>query len=109
MVKEFSRFIGNFRSVIESIATIASSDTAVSILIFSRLITSGQRPNVNAEQVVWQLVKLFAAHDDPTLKTKVGRLAKTLAEYQPNFHNMLATRKKALEQAVQGKLNDTLH
>lgn len=60
---------------------------------------------MNAEQVLWQLVKLFAAHEDPTLKTKVGRLAKTLVEYQPEFHSLLCTRKKALEQAVQGKHN----
>lgn len=58
---------------------------------------------MNAEQVVWHLVKLFAAHDDPTLKTKVGRLARTLLEYQPDFHGLLSERKKALEQAVQGK------
>lgn len=57
---------------------------------------------MNVEQVVWQLVKLFAAHDDPTLKTKVGRLAKTLLEYQPSFRELLNGRKKSLEQAVQG-------
>lgn len=57
---------------------------------------------MNAEQVVWQLVKLLAAHDDPSLKTKVGRLAKTLLEYQPDFHGSISERKKALEQAVQG-------
>lgn len=63
---------------------------------------------MNAEQVVWQLVKLFAAHDDPTLKTKVGRLAKSLLEYQPDFHGLLSGRKKALEQAVQGKRFENL-
>lgn len=57
---------------------------------------------MNAEQVLWQLVKLFAAHEDPTLKTKVGRLVKTLVEYQPEFHGLVCTRKKELEQAVQG-------
>ncbi|KAJ8917874.1 hypothetical protein NQ315_010787 [Exocentrus adspersus] len=66
------------------------------------LIASGQRPTINAEQVVWQLVRLFASHDDPTLKTKVGRLAKTLSEYQPDFKRMVSAKKKALEQAVQG-------
>jgi protoporphyrinogen oxidase len=58
---------------------------------------------VNAEQVVWQLVRLFAAHDDPTLKTKVTRLTRTLMDYQPDFHRMLSARKKALEHAIQGK------
>lgn len=57
---------------------------------------------MNAEQVVWQLVRLFASHEDPTLKTKVARLAKVLLEYQPDFHRILSERKKALEQAIQG-------
>ncbi|XP_019865235.2 uncharacterized protein LOC109594456 [Aethina tumida] len=70
--------------------------------LFNKLIASGQRPNLNAEQVVWQLVRLFASHDDPTLKTKVARLAKTLVDYQPEMQRMLSNRKKALEQAVQG-------
>jgi hypothetical protein len=70
--------------------------------LFNKLITAGQRPNVNAEQVVWQLVRLFAAHDDPTLKTKVTRLTRTLMDYQPDFHRMLSARKKALEHAIQG-------
>ncbi|CAH0555309.1 unnamed protein product [Brassicogethes aeneus] len=70
--------------------------------LFNKLTTSGQRPNVNSEQVVWQLVKLFATHDDPTLKTKVARLAKSLLGYQPDIQRILSTRKKALEQAIQG-------
>ena len=57
---------------------------------------------MNAEQVVWQLVKLFASHEDPTLKTKVARLTRILVDYQPDFHRMLSTRKKALEHAIQG-------
>ncbi|CAH1115163.1 unnamed protein product [Psylliodes chrysocephalus] len=69
---------------------------------FNKLIASGQRPNINAEQVVWQLVKLLASHDDPTLKTKISKLAKALLAYQPNFQTQIASRKKALEQAVQG-------
>ncbi|KAJ8985983.1 hypothetical protein NQ317_013867 [Molorchus minor] len=67
-----------------------------------RLAASGQRPNVNAEQVVWQLVRLFASYDDPTLKTKVARLAKSLFEYQPDLRKAVTSKKKALEQAVQG-------
>ncbi|VEN53299.1 unnamed protein product [Callosobruchus maculatus] len=70
--------------------------------LFNKLIASGQRPNVNAEQVVWQLVRLLASHDDPTLKTKVARLAKALLEYQPDLHRQISNKKKALEQAVEG-------
>ncbi|EFA09543.2 uncharacterized protein LOC656542 [Tribolium castaneum] len=70
--------------------------------LFNKLITSGQRPNVNAEQVLWQLVKLFASHEDPTLKTKVARLTQILVDYQPEFYRILATKKKALEHAIQG-------
>lgn len=54
--------------------------------------------------MVWQLVRLFASHDDPSLKTKVARLAKALVEYQPEIQNEVTAKKKALEQAVQGKL-----
>lgn len=57
---------------------------------------------MNAEQVLWQLVKLFASYEDPTLKTKVARLTKILLDYQPDFYRALTTRKKALEHAVQG-------
>lgn len=67
-----------------------------------RLIASGQRPNINAEQVVWQLVRLFASLDDPTLKTKVLRLSKALADYQPDFLRQLTQRRKSLDQAIQG-------
>ncbi|XP_057654520.1 uncharacterized protein LOC130892860 [Diorhabda carinulata] len=70
--------------------------------LFNKLIVSGQRPNINADQVIWQLVRLLASHDDPTLKTKVAKLAKALLEYQPNFHMEILSRKKALEQALQG-------
>lgn len=52
--------------------------------------------------MLWQLVRLFAAHEDPTLKTKLGRLAKILVEYQPDFHRLLNTRRKALDRAIQG-------
>lgn len=65
---------------------------------------SGQRPNVNAEQVLWHLVQLFSYHDDPTLKTKVGRLARSLIDYQPDFYRLLSTRRKALDKAIQGKI-----
>lgn len=58
---------------------------------------------MNGEQVVWHLVRLFASHEDPTLKTKVARLAKSLLDYQPEFQRILANRKKALEQAIQGE------
>ncbi|XP_023029011.1 uncharacterized protein [Leptinotarsa decemlineata] len=70
--------------------------------LFNKLIASGQRPNINAELVVWQLVRLLASHDDPTLKTKVARLAKALLDYQPDFQRIISARRKALEQAVQG-------
>ncbi|CAG9862362.1 unnamed protein product [Phyllotreta striolata] len=69
---------------------------------FNKLIASDQRPNINAEQVVWQLVKLLASHDDPTLKTKISKLSKALLAYQPDFQTKISSRKKALEQAIQG-------
>ncbi|CAG9819262.1 unnamed protein product [Phaedon cochleariae] len=70
--------------------------------LFNKLIAAGQRSVLDAEQVVWQLVKLLASHDDPTLKTKVARLARALLEYHPEFQALISTRKKDLEQAVQG-------
>lgn len=69
----------------------------------SRLVASNQRPNLNAEPVVWQLVRLLASHDDPGLKTKVGKLAQVLIEYQPDLRRLLTTRRKAFEQAIQGE------
>lgn len=72
------------------------------IVRFYRLVSSGQRPNLSAEPVLWQLVRLFATHEDPTLKTKVGRLVRSLVEYQPDFHRLLTTRRNALEKAIQG-------
>lgn len=60
---------------------------------------------MNAEQVIWQLVKLFASHEDPTLKTKVAKLTQILVDYQPEFHRELSTKKKALEHAIQGEIN----
>ncbi|KAF2879590.1 hypothetical protein ILUMI_26589 [Ignelater luminosus] len=70
--------------------------------ITGRLVASNQRPNLNAEPVVWQLVRLLASHDDPGLKTKVGKLAQVLIEYQPDLRRLLTTRRKAFEQAIQG-------
>lgn len=64
---------------------------------------SGHKPNVYPDQVVWQLVRLFASHDDPSLKTKVARLTKAIVDYQPDLQNEVTAKKKALEQAVQGK------
>lgn len=70
--------------------------------IYFRLVATGQRPNVNAEPVLWQLVRLFATSDDPTLKNKVVKLVQALFDFQPEYHRLLSSRKKALEQAVRG-------
>nr|XP_022918602.1 uncharacterized protein LOC111427609 [Onthophagus taurus] len=70
--------------------------------LFSKLVATGQRPNLNAEPVLWQLVRLFALHEDPGLKSKLGRLAQVLLEFQPEFFRVLSSRRKTLEQAVQG-------
>lgn len=74
------------------------------IRICFRLISTGQRPNVNAEPILWQLVKLFATCDDPTLKNKVAKLVQALFEFHPDYHRLLCNRKKALEQAIRGKI-----
>lgn len=75
------------------------------IIWLFRLVTSGQRPSITADPVVWQLVRLLASYEDPTLKSKIARLAKTLLEWQPDFQRQLMSKKKAFEQAVQGRNN----
>ncbi|GJQ85485.1 hypothetical protein Trydic_g23075 [Trypoxylus dichotomus] len=70
--------------------------------LFNKLVSTGQRPNINAEPVLWQLVRLFAICDDPTLKNKVVKLVQALFEFQPDYHRLLCNRKHALEQAVRG-------
>lgn len=69
---------------------------------FLRLVASEHRPALAAEPIVWQLVRLLASYDDPSLKSKIAKLAKTLVEWQPDFRRQLMTKRKALEQAVQG-------
>lgn len=75
------------------------------IIWLFRLVSSGQRPSITADPVVWQLVRLLASYEDPTLKSKIARLAKTLLEWQPDFQRQLTSKKKAFEQAVQGRNN----
>ncbi|KAF5307983.1 hypothetical protein FQR65_LT06551 [Abscondita terminalis] len=70
--------------------------------LFSRLVTSNQRPNINAEPVIWQLVRLLSLHEDPGLKTKVRKLAEVVVKFQPNVRTLLVSKKKAFEQAVAG-------
>lgn len=74
-----------------------------------RLVASEQRPALAAEPIVWQLVRLLASYDDPSLKSKIAKLAKTLVEWQPDFRRQLMTKRKALEQAVQGRLLITFY
>lgn len=69
---------------------------------FFRLVISGQRPSINADPVIWQLVRLLASYEDPTLKSKIAKLGKTLVQWQPDFRRQLMSKRKALEQAVQG-------
>lgn len=68
-----------------------------------RLVSSGQRPSITADPVIWQIVRLLASYEDPTLKSKVAKLSRALVEWQPDFRRQLMSKKKALEQAVQGR------
>lgn len=66
------------------------------------MVASDQRPILAAEPVLWQLVRLLASYDDTSLKSKIAKLARTIFEWQPDFRRQLLSKKKALEQAVQG-------
>lgn len=80
----------------------------LSVIIFCytfRLVASNQRLNLNVEPVVWQLVRLLASHDDPGLKTKVGKLAQVLVEFQPDLRRLLISKKKTFEQAIEGNIS----
>ena len=70
-----------------------------------RLINTGQKPNVNAEQVLWQMVRLFSTQDDTSLKHKLGKLAQVLLEFEPKIHTTLVIKKKELDRAIEGDYN----
>lgn len=60
------------------------------------------RPEVPAETVLWHLVKLFGNPHESGLRQRCTKLIQSIGEWQPEIRNLLKTRRKALDQAVQG-------
>lgn len=69
-----------------------------------RLITvnPSPKPDVPAESVLWQLVKLFAIPHDSGLKQRCLKLIQSLVQYEPNLRNNLREARKSFNDAVQG-------
>lgn len=60
------------------------------------------RPEVNAEPVLWTIVKLFGNPHDSGLRQRCAKLVHCIAVWQPELRQMCEARKAALDQAVQG-------
>lgn len=60
------------------------------------------KPEIAADAVVWHLVKLFGNPHETGLRQRCTKLIQSLATWQPDLRDMLKTRRKSLDQAVQG-------
>lgn len=60
------------------------------------------KPEVPAETVLWHLVKLFGNPHESGLRQRCTKLIQSIGEWQPEIRDLLKTRRKALDQAVQG-------
>ncbi|TMW52717.1 hypothetical protein DOY81_002167 [Sarcophaga bullata] len=71
---------------------------------FSRLITvnPSPKPDVPAEAVLWQLVRLFSNPHDPGLKQRCSKLLQSLVQYEPNLRHTIRETRKSFNDAVQG-------
>lgn len=75
-------------------------------LVCSRLCTVEvvPRPDVQPELVAWRLVRLFSRQQDASLRQRCGGLARELACWHPPLRDLLVTRRRELDKAVQGKI-----
>lgn len=62
------------------------------------------RPDVQPELVAWRLVRLFSRQQDPGLRQRCGGLAHSLAHWHPPLRDLLMSRRRELDKAVQGNL-----
>lgn len=57
---------------------------------------------MNAEPVLWTIVKLFGNPHDSGLRQRCAKLVQCIAVWQPELRDQCEARKQALDQAVQG-------
>lgn len=65
-------------------------------------ITSAPRPDVSAESLMWTLVRLFGNPHESGLRQRCTRLIQNMGIWQPELRDLVVTRKRELDQAVQG-------
>lgn len=60
------------------------------------------RPDVDAETIIWHIVKLFGNYYEPGLRQKCAKLIQSIALWQPSVKNSLESRRRSLDRVVQG-------
>lgn len=60
------------------------------------------KPNVPTELIAWNLVKHFGNAHESGLRQRCSKLIQAIGTWQPNLRETLKTRRKSLDQAVQG-------
>lgn len=62
------------------------------------------KPKIQAEAVIWHLVKLFGSPHESGMRQRCTNLIHAIGIWQPEILDLLKERRKALDQAVQGIL-----
>ncbi|XP_049880662.1 uncharacterized protein LOC126377068 [Pectinophora gossypiella] len=99
--------------VLQSVATELPIDLLVESLphsahlletLLNRLISLEilPRPDVQCESIAWRLVCLLGGEQGAALRARTTRLAAALAQYTPLARDTVDTRRRQLDQAVQG-------
>ncbi|CAO1426453.1 unnamed protein product [Diamesa hyperborea] len=60
------------------------------------------KPKIQAEAVIWHLVKLFGSPHESGMRQRCTNLIHAIGIWQPEILDLLKDRRKALDQAVQG-------
>lgn len=71
---------------------------------FHRLntVVPSPKPEIAADTIVWNLVKLFGNVHESDLRQRCSKLAQAMAMWQPDLRDQLKMRRRALDQAVNG-------
>lgn len=63
------------------------------------------KPEIATETILWNLVKLFGNVHESGLRQRCSKLAQAMAMWQTDLRDQLKSRRRALDQAVNGKIN----
>lgn len=71
---------------------------------FHRLntVAPSPKPEIATDTILWNLVKLFGNAHESGLRQRCSKLAQAMAMWQPDLRDELKTRRRALDQAVNG-------